>query len=176
MHTHETQPVHGRQLIHFEAVDEQTRWQTVNDGVMGGISQSTMRITSEATAIFEGNVSLENSGGFASVRRSPHDYQLAGTNGLAIRVKGDGKRYQLRLRTDDQFDGTAYRALFDTLDGEWSTVRIPFNECAATFRGRPVPGAPSLTPESIRQIGFLIAEQQAGPFRLEIGWVKAYRD
>ena len=161
-------------LVDFRGEEEDGRWRVVNDGVMGGLSQSGLEITSAARAVFAGVLSLENNGGFASVRRLPHDYKLAGYDGLGLRVRGDGRTYQLRVRTNERFDGVSYRAEFTTRPGEWSTLRIPFSSLEPTFRGRPVPSAPVLRPENIRQIGFLIGDRREGDFRLEIDWVKAY--
>jgi NADH dehydrogenase [ubiquinone] 1 alpha subcomplex assembly factor 1 len=46
-------------------------WQAVNDGVMGGVSEGTFQITDRNTLAFVGTLSLENNGGFASVRTRP---------------------------------------------------------------------------------------------------------
>ncbi len=51
---------------------EQRRWYAVDDGVMGGVSQSGFRVDAGA-GCFGGEVSLENGGGFASVRREPRN-------------------------------------------------------------------------------------------------------
>lgn len=58
-------------LIHrFETPVSTQLWQAINDGVMGGVSVSRLRFDSTGYAVFEGVVSLENNGGFASVRAS----------------------------------------------------------------------------------------------------------
>jgi hypothetical protein len=163
-------------LIDFRSPDEATHWEIVNDGVMGGISQSTLLMSQNQPAIFTGDVSLENYGGFASIRTYPRDYQLQSYDGLLIRVKGDGKRYRLRLRTDDEFDGVAYQAIFLTKPEEWVTVKLPFSDSIPVYRGRVVSDAPSLYPAQIKRLGFMIADKQSGPFRLEIDWVKAYSE
>ena len=166
----------AKTLADFNNMDEQSQWRVVNDGVMGGLSTSQMKMTEQKTAIFAGEVSLENNGGFASVRRAPHDYELAGFDGVMLRVKGDGRTYQLRVRTNDRFDGVAYRKEFKTKPDEWLEVKISFSAMEPTFRGRKVPDAPPLKAENIRQSGFLIGDKKAGPFRLEIDWIKAYRE
>jgi monofunctional biosynthetic peptidoglycan transglycosylase len=168
---------HKEVLLHdFRGQDEAARWRKVNDVVMGGLSQSEMVFTSRDTAIFRGRVSLENYGGFASVRTTPQDYDVGGDEGLVVRVKGDGHRFRLRLRTNDRFDGPAYQVDFDTVADAWITVRAPFSAFVPTFRGRPLRDAPPLDSAQIRQIGFLIADKQAGPFQLEIDWISAYKD
>ena len=88
-------------------------------------------------------------------------------------MRGDGQRYKLRLRTGEHFDDMAYQADFDTWPGEWITVRVSFDDMVPTFRGRRVPGVPDLDPAQVRQIGLMIADKQAGPFQLEIDWIRA---
>ncbi len=148
-------------------------WRVVNDGVMGGLSESRMIETPDRTALFEGRLSLENNGGFASVRAPLGPVDLSRFTGLSVRVRGDGRRYLLRLRTDDRFDGIAYQASFDADAGGWRTVDLPFSSFEPTFRGRTLPDAPRLDPGAIRQIGFMIADKKAGAFRLEIESVHA---
>ena len=164
-----------KRLIDFKASKESKQWRIINDGVMGGLSQSGIEIASPAIAVFKGKLSLENNGGFASVRRLPHDYKLAGFDGILLRVKGDGRAYQFRARTNKRFDGVSYRAEFKTKPGKWMTVKIPFNSLRPTFRGRPVPSAPELKPEAISQIGFLLGDKREGDFRLEVDWMQAYQ-
>jgi monofunctional biosynthetic peptidoglycan transglycosylase len=164
----------SRVVLDFGDPKEADRWVIVNDGVMGGRSRSTMKVTAEGTGVFQGNVSLENYGGFASTRTKPADHGLAGYATLKLRVKGDGRTYQLRSRTDDNFDGVSYRFEFGTKKGEWVVREAPIRDFKPTFRGRVLPDRPPLDPSRIRQLGFLIADKKAGPFRLEVDWVKAY--
>lgn len=150
-------------------------WIAVNDGVMGGLSTSGIRETGAGSALFAGELSLENNGGFASVRTVVDATNLSDYDGLSVRVRGDGKQYRLRLRTDGRFDGIAYQARFDTAVDEWKDVFLPFSSFVPVFRGRTVRGAPALDTTDIRQISFMIADGQAGIFTLEIAWVCAGR-
>ena len=148
-------------------------WQPVNDGVMGGLSQGGLRLTEDGTGVFEGEVSLDNKGGFASVRTSLGRADLSQFKGLSVRCRGDGKRYRIRLRIDDTNDGIAYQATFETKPNEWVSVQLPFVDFIPTFRGRKV-SAPPLNTMTVRQLGFMIADKQKGQFRLEIDSVSAY--
>jgi hypothetical protein len=58
--------------------DRTLQWATVDDRVMGGISRSELRSAPTGHAVFEGEVSLERNGGFASVRSSPGERGLPG--------------------------------------------------------------------------------------------------
>lgn len=163
-----------KMIIDFSSPDEHNMWEVINDGVMGGVSESRVIITENKTALFQGVVSLENYGGFASMRSYTRKFKLAGFKGLMAQVKGDGKSYQLRLRVDDAYDGIAYQAHFLTEQAKWIIVRLSFDSFTPVFRGRIIKDAPELDVSRIGRIGFMIAGKQAGPFRLEIGWVKAY--
>jgi|TARA_B100000745_G_scaffold295074_1_gene238798 monofunctional biosynthetic peptidoglycan transglycosylase len=150
-------------------------WSIVNDGVMGGRSTSKISLTDERTALFTGFVSLENNGGFASTRAAFQSLDLSAYEGVTLRVKGDGRRYQLRFRQNGAFDGVAYGVEFKTTPGEWTEVDLPFETFQATFRGYVPRGSGPLDPARIRQMGILIGDEKEGPFALEIDWVRAYR-
>lgn len=147
-------------------------WMVVNDGVMGGLSSSEFVDTGQGHAVFRGAVSLDNNGGFASVRGLVPVGAMAEHTGVALRVRGDGRTYQLRFRTDRRFDGVAYRAEFETREGSWQTLVIPFSEFEPTWRGRTPRGAPPLDPSAITQIGLLIADKVEGPFELSVEWIR----
>lgn len=164
-----------KKIIGFSKNDK-GNWQIVNDVVMGGISQGQITITDSDTAVFQGKISLENNGGFASVRTTLGDYLFAGYDGVIIKIKGDGRTYQFNARTDDRFDGVFYKSEFQTIDGQWITLKLPFQKFIPTFHGRIVSDAPELDPGKIRQIGFLIADKKEGPFKLEIEWIGAYTE
>ena len=144
-------------------------WQAINDGVMGGISAGRI-VESETGLRFEGELSLENNGGFASVRRVV-DADLSETGGVRLKLRGDGRNYQFRLRQDNRFDGIAWRAQFST-SGEWEIVELDFSRFQPVFRGRPVPEAGPVLPSRIRQLGFMLADGQPGPFALELSSIE----
>ena len=162
-------------IFDFKNESEIGYWRIVNDGVMGGLSKSEIVYSDGNTAIFRGIVSLENNGGFASTRTIPRSYELDGHDGILIRVKGDGKKYQFRVRTNDRFDGISYRYQFTTKLNTWMIIDIPFHECVPVFRGRILRDVETILPEEIQQLGFLISNKQAGKFQLEIDWIKAYK-
>ena len=147
-------------------------WRPIDDGVMGGVSHSRLEAGTEGVA-FTGVVSLDYGGGFASVRSAPRRWPTDGATALALRVRGDGKRYKLTVRTDGGFDGVQYQASFETRAGEWQDVELPLAAFVASFRGRRVPGAPPLEAAAIRTFGLMISEKQAGPFRLELARLAA---
>ena len=155
-------------LFRFATPASVDDWSAIDDVVMGGVSRSHLRHDPAGHAVFEGVVSLENNGGFASVRCRPADLGVPGASGYVLEVLGDGWRYKLNLRTDDAFDGVNHQAVFDPPAGAWTSIRLPLAAFTTTFRGRPVAGVPPLDPARVRQMGLMIADRQAGPFALAI--------
>ncbi|MCC5908326.1 MAG: CIA30 family protein, partial [Balneolaceae bacterium] len=106
-------------------------WQIVNDSVMGGISRTTLQMHEDGYALFSGTVSLENNGGFASVRtRAQAPVDLSGFEGLSVHVLGDGKTYSLRLRTvkNGRLTNYSYEARFATTAGVWETHQLAYSD------------------------------------------------
>ena len=155
-------------LFDFSGPSAITTWAPINDGVMGGLSHGEIRHEAEGYATFTGHVSLENNGGFASVRCKPDQLGRSGVLAYVLEVRGDGKRYKLNLRTDDAFDGVNYQASFAPPEGIWTTCRLAAADFLPSWRGRPVPGAPPLDMARVRQIGLMITDRQEGRFRLAV--------
>ena len=164
-----------RMVLDFSRAEDRESWYIINDGVMGGISRSEIIFSESGTAIFKGTVSLENNGGFASTRSGPRSYKIGEYSGLLLQIRGDGKNYQLRLRTDGRFDGITYRYRFTTKAETVQIIRANFTEFEPVFRGRVLDDAEPLSPENIQQLGFLIADKQSGTFRIEVDWIKAFK-
>jgi hypothetical protein len=159
-------------LVLFDFADAAARsgWRSVDDVVMGGVSDSDLVTVSDETVAFEGHVSLDHGGGFASVRSPRHAWNLSAFDGIQFHVRGDDKRYKLTLYTDDA-DGISYRFPF-VAEADWATYFAPFDALRPMRRGRHVPDAPPFNPAAVTTIGFLIGDKQAGPFRLELRWIR----
>ena len=128
-------PTTERTITDFSRAEDVQRWLPQNDVVMGGLSNSHIEATSAGTVLFIGKVSLENYGGFASVR-SRNTETLAGFDGIALRVKGDGKRYGLFLETSALSDEGFYVGNFNTMKDMWTDVRLSFQEFTPIIRGK----------------------------------------
>ena len=131
-------------LADFSKPTNLNNWKIVNDGVMGGKSEASFSIGPNKTAIFTGEVSLQNNGGFTSIRHSFTIKDISGSTKVCIRLKGDRKKYQFRLK-NDQNDRHAYKAEFGT-SGKWQTVVIQLKDMEPTFRGIR-PDIPNYTAE-----------------------------
>jgi monofunctional biosynthetic peptidoglycan transglycosylase len=146
----------------FRSAETVLAGRIVNDGVMGGVSQSALRSDPEGV-FFEGMVSLANNGGFASMRFPISFPPLTQT--LELVARGESKRYQFILRTEKAPQVT-YASDF-SVASTWQPHRFKFEEFKPSFRGRSVQ-APALTFSDVSEFGILIADQQEGKFRVQI--------
>ena len=80
-------PIDNRLVIDFRDPAQVLGWIPVNDRVMGGVSTSQTTATADGMA-YSGVVSLDNNGGFASLRALPCEYGLAGAIALVLPLEG----------------------------------------------------------------------------------------
>lgn len=160
-----------RTLMQFDRRPPESRWIAVNDGVMGGRSTGGPTLV-DGSLEFSGMLSLANNGGFSSMRSVGRDFDLSDATAVVLRVRGDGRRYQLRLATDARYRGLkiSYGASFDTTAGEWIEVRVPLASLQPSVRGTHLSGPP-LDPSRVHEIGLLIADKRAGSFALKVDWI-----
>jgi NADH dehydrogenase [ubiquinone] 1 alpha subcomplex assembly factor 1 len=138
------------------------KWKILNDGVMGGVSKSTFKVNKEGNGVFEGDVSTANNGGFASVRYSS-TLEVGKSKSIKIRLKGDGKDYQFRIK-EKASDFESYITSFST-SGEWQTIEVKLNELYPSFRGRKM-DKPNFSETKFEVISILIANKKNESFKL----------
>ena len=161
-----------RPLLDFAGPDTAQKWQAVNDNVMGGVSDGRFRITADNTMEFSGRLSLENNGGFASVRTKPTNFNVHAGDTLVVRLKGDGREYVLNIYTKSRRMAFSYRAPLPTTKDEWTEVSVPLEEFIPTAFGNRVQGMGPVAADQINSLGFMLSDKKAGPFKLEVDWVK----
>ena len=164
-----------RPLLEFDGQESPRQWQAVNDGVMGGVSQGRFRITDDRTMEFSGKLSLDNNGGFASVRTKPMAFDLDSGDTVVVRVRGDGRTYLVNLYTKSRRMAFSYRAELATEKDQWQEIEVPLERFEPTSFGQVVAGMGPVDPAQINGLGFMLSDKQPGAFRLEIGWVKVRR-
>jgi NADH dehydrogenase [ubiquinone] 1 alpha subcomplex assembly factor 1 len=162
-------------LFDFTGADSAKDWQTVNDGVMGGVSEGKFTITDKKTMEFFGTLSLKNNGGFASVRTKAKKLGLEKGDTLVAKVKGDGREYHMNLSVPTFQIAYNYRAVFQTKKDEWIEVKLPLDKFEATSFGQVVKNAGQVKPNSVNGLGFILSDKKAGPFKLEIESIKVER-
>ncbi|KAK2438284.1 hypothetical protein P8452_34000 [Trifolium repens] len=183
----------GKLLFGFEGDSyRQLSWGALDDVVMGGVSESTFQIDPNGsenggpTGVFKGVVSSANNGGFTSIRTKnfsePED--LSAYDGLEFRLKGDGRRYKVIIRTSTDWDALGYTGGFDTEKGKWQSIQLPFSSLRPIFRAKTVSDAPPFNPRNVASLqlmfskfeydGKLNATFVDGPFELPVSSIRAY--
>lgn len=182
-------------VFDFSAPSAASVWGALDDVVMGGVSQGNFFIRAQDSqgnpaqkqAIFAGNVSTDNSGGFSSVRTKNFDppFDFTGWRGVRLRVKGDGQRYKFILRNSDGWDSPAYIYSFDTEADTWIEVDVPFAEMVPTFRARSVSEASAFNPAQVYSFQLMLSKFEydqrlnphfvAGPFELAVRDIRVQR-
>ena len=158
-------------LFEFTKDSDIKNWRIVNDDVMGGISSSTFGLSDAGHGIFMGKVSTDNNGGFASVRYNMDEFKCDQLKTIRIRLKGDGKNYQFRIKNKGS-DYYSYITTFST-SGEWETVEMNLEDFYPSFRGRKL-DQPNFNKSSIEQVSILIANKKNETFKLEIDNIELY--
>jgi len=138
-------------------------WRIIDDGVMGGLSQGNFSIDAEGNGVFAGTVSLENNGGFSSVRYQCDKISVTKDSKVFIRLKGDGKDYQFRIK-DKKNNYLSYITTFKT-SGKWETITIKLSDLYPSFRGQTL-NLPNFNSDSFEEIVFLVGNKKNESFQL----------
>jgi NADH dehydrogenase [ubiquinone] 1 alpha subcomplex assembly factor 1 len=157
-----------KEIYAFSRNTKLNEWRIVNDGVMGGLSTSGLKLTENGHGQFYGHVSLANNGGFASVQLNSSIKIADDKKFIVLRLKGDGKNYEFRLKGEiSQYESYVHQ--FATT-GDWENIKLPINEFYPQFRGRKLT-IPNFNFNNIEQLGFLIANKQEENFNLLIDYI-----
>lgn len=162
-----------RIIYNFSALNPEPYWRIVNDRVMGGVSESSFSLTQSRTGVFQGELSLKNSGGFSSLRFTKSLGDLSGLIGFLLRCRGDGQIYQFRIYSKRPDANFTYTQNFRSLNRVWKVIHLPLKDFTAVRRGSTLNHIPPPQPGDIQGAGLLIADQQQGPFYLELDWLGA---
>jgi hypothetical protein len=152
-------------IIDFNRESTLGNWAVVDDVVMGGRSVGNMYINKEGNAVFEGSVSLDNNGGFSSIRYRFDQLDVNQFSHIVFRIRGDGKTYQFRIKTG-VYDRHSYSTEFKSTK-EWQVVEIPMEELSPTWRGMKLE-IPDYPGEQMSELAFFIGNSREESFKLEI--------
>jgi NADH dehydrogenase [ubiquinone] 1 alpha subcomplex assembly factor 1 len=155
--------INSKLIFDFNHNANITDWKIVDDVVMGGRSNGTFKIDSDGNGVFSGDVSLENNGGFSSVRYQFEKINTTRDSKVIIRLKGDGKEYQFRIK-NNRNTYYSYITNFKT-NGDWENIIINLKDLYPSFRGQTM-NISNFTGNSIEEIVFLIGNKKNESFNL----------
>jgi hypothetical protein len=115
------------------------RWGPLDDVVMGGVSKSSIEPGETFDGTWKGIVSTANNGGFAGIRTKLFKLDASACSGILLKVRGDGQRYKVIVRDDEDWNGTAWSESFDTVKGRTTEIKLPFNKFKPTRFARVLP-------------------------------------
>ena len=152
-------------LVDFNTKSNISDWKIVNDVVMGGRSNGSFKLNVDGHGTFSGDVSLENNGGFSSLRYRFKGKTVKGYTKAILTIKGDGKNYQFRMKSS-VYDRHSYIANIST-NGKWQTIKITLSEMYPALRGYQL-NIPNYQTETLEEIAFLIGNKKEENFQLLI--------
>ena len=155
--------INSQLIFDFNHNSNITDWKIVDDVVMGGRSNGKFKIDSDGNGVFSGDVSLENNGGFSSVRYQFEKINTTKNSKVVIRLKGDGKEYQFRIK-NNRNTYYSYIKNFNTI-GDWENIIINLKDLYPSFRGQTM-NIPNFTGDSFEEIVFLIGNKKNESFTL----------
>ena len=146
-------------------------WNIVNDSVMGGRSQATLKLINNTYANFKGYLSLQNNGGFSSIR-AYYPPDLTNVKLIVLKVRGDGRKYNFRIRGNTE-SWASYTHSFDTVEGEWNEIELKIDDFYPVYRGYTLKNMPQLSEVIIKEIGIMLSDKIEGSFSIDIDWIMA---
>lgn len=158
--------MHTNSIFKLKTQNTFNNWKIIDDAVMGGKSVGKFKVNSTGNLIFFGKISLDNNGGFSSIKNYlPEPIVVKNNNVITIKLKGDGKRYQFRIKeTSNQKH--SYTSYFQT-SGHWEIITIYLNNLIPKLKGKLL-DISSFKGDSIAEIGFLFGNRQEESFKLII--------
>lgn len=173
-------------------------WGALNDVVMGGRSEASVSLVrlpeaqggmcAKLSGVVEGD-----GGGFVSMRSRnfQQSADLSDYHGVRLDVRGDGRRYKLIVRDVEDFFGLAWHASFDTTEGEWLEVDVPFADLKPVLRADVVDENTAdfraFRKDRVKSLQLMLSKFElgmgarnptfaSGPFALEVRRIRAYRN
>jgi Complex I intermediate-associated protein 30 (CIA30). len=135
---------------------------------MGGVSNGSIRLDKSGNGLYRGYISLDNYGGFSSIRLRQKESNVDRYEYLVIGLYGDNKYYQFRVKSK-YYDRHVYGYKFFAKD-EWQEIKIPLSSMRPQFRGRGL-RMDNFNSTSIVEFGILIGNKVEENFSLLIDYI-----
>lgn len=152
-------------VFDFSKKEKISNWSITNDSVMGGLSSSKMTVNDQGEGVFSGTVSTNNNGGFAMTRLPVNIVLHANMSKLIIKLKGDGKKYQFRIKSKNE-QRFWYVQSFQTSTKK-EELELPLSDFYASFRGNNL-DIENFSAKEIKEIAILIGNKKDEEFKLKI--------
>jgi len=154
---------------------EVTNWRSLNDGVMGGRSIGVVDY-GKGTMTWKGTVSLENNGGFSSVRSPWGDRDLSNFDSVTLRCRttnGQADSFTFTMEVSEKWWMPYWKANFD-VESDWTEVTLPFDRLkkSSAYTGELSKFWTWGDLSSVLRMGYMKYDGTAGDFGLEVDWMR----
>jgi hypothetical protein len=157
--------------LNFGTNKDSPQWTAINDTVMGGRSEGKVSMNKNSLS-FEGSISFDNNGGFASVRGPFKTTDLSEYTNVEIRYKTTGQSVALTLENYRPFYMPYYKKTLPNSAGKWDIITLSLMDFKAYRLGKTT--GDSLSKEVLKKIiriGFINGEKKEGSFSLEVDYI-----
>ena len=155
----------NNEIVIFDKDKNNQKWFVTNDDVMGGISNSTMKIDKNGSAIFSGKVSTDNNGGFA-MTRLPLDIKLNDKKSkIVLILEGDDKEYQLRIKSKKDQRYWFVQSFYAKKGIQ--KIELSLKDFYPSFRGYQLDMG-NFSANKIKELAILIGNKKNESFALQI--------
>ena len=163
-----TQPL----LLDFGPTGNNQEWFALNDNVMGGISSGKLRYT-PSSFVFEGQVSLENNGGFASARGPFEAMDLSKFSTVIIKYRSSGMDFALSLNNSRLWYRPNYKSKLPNTNGQWKIINLDINSFKEYRVGKETGNSiDKKVLQKIIRLGIISDEKRAGIYSIEVDFIK----
>lgn len=164
----------SKYTIDFGEQKDGQDWMIVNDGVMGGLSESKAQLR-ENSLFFEGHISLENNGGFASIRSMKSSYDLSKYEKVKIRFRSKGRNFTLRFALSELYYKPAFKHEFSSTSDDWESIELNLVDFKEYSMGQETGNRINQEElQKVIRIGIMLFDKQEGSFELEIDSIEFY--
>ncbi|MCQ2241718.1 CIA30 family protein [Treponema sp.] len=145
-------------------------WVAYSDEEGNGGSSTAVATENNGVVNFSGTVTTQYQYGYAGIRTDDAEFieALKSAKGIKLTVKGDGKKYSVRVETTDRPDYCFHQFTFPT-NAKEKTFEIPFSKLTQEPWGKAAKFDPSkIKTVSIHTVGQPIAKYNLDIVKLEI--------
>ena len=149
-------------------------WRIVNDGVMGGLSSSQLK-ENENSVLFNGNTSLENNGGFASMRTLFEKGSLSDCKTMTIRYKSNSinRTFGLSLKDSQRYYIPYYQHKFSPKTTDWEEITVNLKDFKHIRISQIIGNEMPLDYlKDVYNIALIVSDKKAGNFDIEIDYIE----
>jgi len=161
-------------IIDFgNSAEKNQEWKLLSDNVMGGVTKSKIEYTNNSV-LLTGNISLDNYGGFSSIKTNYKNIDLSNFNGIKIKFKSANQKFAFTLEDNQNWMQPNFKREFSPKkDNTWEEVIIYFKDFQEVVIGKPTGNRmKSKSLENIVRMGIMTYEKKEGPFSLEVDYIE----